>query len=119
MANTSQSSKSKVSRDVVVGGSEFIDANHPPPSYKFPKRAFGKKVILFRCCRAEWFNTWSWLHYEEHTDVVLCVLCRRAVNEGKLMSGNTEATFVSTTIITVVVLYFLASGVRDTCIISY
>ena len=35
------------------------DANHPPLSYNFPKRPFGKKNVVYRSCRAEWFRSWS------------------------------------------------------------
>ena len=39
-----------------------LDANHPPLSYTFPKRPFGKKNVAHRSCHAEWFKSWSWLH---------------------------------------------------------
>ena len=47
-----------------------LDANHPPPSYNFPKRPFGKKNVYRSCC-AEWFASWTWLHYVEDKDAVL------------------------------------------------
>ena len=71
------------------------DANHPPATYVFPKRAFGKKNVVYRSCRVEWFQSWPWLHYEEDKDTVLCHVCARADSKGKLSSGTAEPSFVS------------------------
>ena len=71
------------------------ESNHPPLSYNFPKRPFGKKNVVYRSCRAEWFRSWSWLHYDEDKDAVLCHVCTRAVKEGKMKSGSAEPAFVS------------------------
>ena len=51
--------------------------------------------MVYRSCDAEWFKSWSWLHYEEGKDAVLCHVCTRAVREGKMMSGNAEPAFVN------------------------
>ena len=51
--------------------------NHPLDTYNFPKRSFGKKNIVQKSCRTEWFKTWSWLHYIEDKDTVLCHVCMR------------------------------------------
>ena len=71
------------------------DANHPPLSYNFPKRPFGKKNVVYRSCHAEWFRSWSWLHYEEEKDAVVCHVCTTAMKEGKIKSGSAEPAFVS------------------------
>ena len=60
--------------------------NHPPISYVFPKRSFGSKS---RSCQHAWFSPWSWLHYNEEKDTVLCGICARAVSEGKLKQDVT------------------------------
>ena len=46
-------------------------------------------------CRAEWFQSWPRLHYEEDKDTVLCHVCARADSQGKLRSGTAEPSFVS------------------------
>lgn len=69
--------------------------NQPLQGYKFPQRSFGKKNIQ-RSCRSDWFKSWSWLHYVEDNDTVLCHLCMRAAKEGKIKTGGTnEPAFVS------------------------
>ena len=77
------------------GSSTSADVNHPPTTYVFPKRAFGKKNVVYRSCHAEWFQTWPWLHYQEDKDTVLCHVCARANSKGKLSSGTAEPSFVS------------------------
>ena len=74
------------------------EPNHPPISYVFPKRSFGSKT---RSCQHAWFSSWSWLHYNEQKDTVLCAICSTAVSEGKLKQDVTakgEPAFVSTCI---------------------
>ena len=31
---------------------------HPPQSYCFPKRSFGKKNVVLRSCQSTWFSKW-------------------------------------------------------------
>ena len=42
-----------------------------------------------------WFASWTWLHYDETTDDVLCHLCTKAVCEKKMKPGNVDVAFVS------------------------
>ena len=72
-----------------------LDLNHPPSSYEFPKHMFTKKNIAYRSCHAEWFKSWSWLHYDEDKDAVSCSLCLKTVREERLKSGNAEQAFGS------------------------
>ena len=55
---------------------ELPSVPHQP---NFPKRSFGKKVIVQRSFQASWFDRWSWLHYIiESNDVALCLNCAQA-----------------------------------------
>ena len=66
---------------------------HQPYSFPFPKREFGKARRSFK---ASWFTRWSWLHYLEDQDAVMCFICARASSEKKLnWSNNAEASFIS------------------------
>ena len=51
---------------------------HQPKSFDFPKRSFGKKVIVKRSFQASWFDMWSWLHY---IALVLVMPATNAVSE--------------------------------------
>lgn len=75
--------------------SRIFYANHSASSYDFPKRAFRKKTVVYRSCHAEWFKSWSWLHYEDDKDAMLCHVYTRAAREGKLKNANAEPAFVS------------------------
>ena len=69
--------------------------NHPGPSYSFPKRDFGKKVVVKRSCKFEWFQTWPWLHYDEEKDVVLCHVCLSALQAKKMTVKRGDSAFLS------------------------
>ena len=56
---------------------------HQPLTFPFPKREFGKKVVCKRSFQVSWFRKWSWLHYVENENVVLCYTCARAYSEKK------------------------------------
>ena len=77
---------------------EIPQAPYQPSSYSFPKRSFGKKSVVFRSCQSNWFKHWSWLHYDEAKDVVLCHICSKAVAERKVKrhGGCSDEAFVST-----------------------
>ena len=84
------------SRVTVDSSVSFDIVQHRPlPSYSFPKRSFGKKTTVYRTCQAAWFQSWSWLHYDEGEDVVFCYVCMRAFKENKMSSGSGEPAFVS------------------------
>ena len=42
---------------------------HQPRSFAFPKRSFGKKTMVWRAFQPKWFDSHSWLHYDEAKDV--------------------------------------------------
>ena len=61
----------------------------------FPKRPFGSKDEE-RSFRAEWCDTFSWLHYDVGKDAAFCYLCMRCEAEKKfLASTNCEPAFIS------------------------
>ena len=43
------------------------------------------KAMAFQ---AKWFDSYSWLHYDEANDVVFCHLCKQAATEKKLMASK-------------------------------
>ena len=55
--------------------------HQPTESFSFPKRQFGKTKVVKCACQASWFRSWSWLHYDEMKDTVLCYLCWKAIYE--------------------------------------
>ena len=87
--------------DVSMSELELPTTPHQPPSsFSFPKRSFGNKNVVFRSCQSGWFRNWSWLHYDQAKDVVLCHLCWKAVSERKMKRGGySDAAFVSQFII--------------------
>ena len=64
-------------------GPFIIEKPQHPLSFKFPKHEFGKNIVN-RSFQAQWFNRWTWLHYEETTDWVFCFTCIKAYLENKL-----------------------------------
>ena len=75
--------------------SSASETPHQPLSFPFPKRPFGKKNVVYRSFQPSWFASWTWLHYDETTDAVLCHLCTKAVREKKMKPGNADVAFVS------------------------
>ena len=73
----------------------IAETPHQPLSFLFPKRPFGKKNVVYRSFQPSWFASWTWLHYDETTDAVLCHLCTKAVCEKKMKPGNADVAFVS------------------------
>ena len=81
-------------------GVDLPDTPHQPDaSFNFPKRAFGKKKVVERSFQSSWFRSWTWLHYSESKDSVVCHLCCKAVKEKHITSkpGAADAAFVSYT----------------------
>ena len=80
---------------VKVTTPEIGDSPHQPIFFNFPKREFGKKVIVQRSFQSGWFKRWPWIHYDEGKDVAYCFHCIKAYKEGKLHSvGSIEAMFI-------------------------
>ena len=64
-------------------------------SFCFPKRRFGSKGEQ-RSFRAEWCETFDWLHYNVNKDAVFCHLCMRCETEKKfLASTRRDSPFIS------------------------
>ena len=77
-------------------GSLTPNVPHQPKGFAFPKRDFGKKVIIRRSFQSSWFGRWPWLHYNKEGDTVLCFTCMKAHAEKKMQwSSNTDLAFVS------------------------
>ena len=66
---------------------------HPPATFQFPKREFGKKTIVHRSCRADWFTTWPWLHYRSTDDVVFCHVCITAMKHKGMEQSRGDYAF--------------------------
>ena len=64
---------------------------HPQTTFQFPKRDFGKKKIVQRSCRADWFTTWPWLHY--CSDVVFCHVCITAMKHKGMEESRGDYSF--------------------------
>ena len=56
---------------------------HQPLNFTFPMRDFGKKAVVKRAFQPGWFKSWSWLHYDEAKDVVLCHTSVQALDQKK------------------------------------
>ena len=67
----------------------------PTKAFSFPKRQFGSKGEK-RSFRAEWCETFSWLHYAVDIDAAFCYLCMRCEAEKKfLASTKRDQAFIS------------------------
>ena len=77
------------------------DRPHQPKSYSFPKKTFGKSRTVEHSCNSSWFQTWTWLHYNEAKDSLHCHTCCLAVKVKHIAikPGATDAAFVSENII--------------------
>ena len=62
--------------------------SYQPCSFAFQKCSFGKKTIVWRAFQAKWFDSYSWLHYDEANNVAFCYLCKKATAEKKLMASK-------------------------------
>ena len=51
--------------------------------------------MVRRACNPSWFDSYSWLHYEESRDVVFCYLCKQASQQNKLKATCVDAAFIS------------------------
>ena len=68
---------------------------HQPQSFTYPKRAFGKKTVVYRSFQIQWYRSWSWLHYQEPNYSVLCYLCSKAIRQNKMRPSIPDSAFVS------------------------
>lgn len=62
----------------------------------FPKREFGKTIIVKRSFQSQWFSKWQWLHYDESRDLAFCHTCIKAVKSKKILSlGTGDLAFLT------------------------
>jgi hypothetical protein len=53
-------------------------------------------VVVKRSFQSSWYDKWSWLHYIEEQDAVLCFTCAQASNHKMLQwSSNFDSSFIS------------------------
>ena len=70
--------------------------HQPDAGYKFPKRSFGKKMVVNRSFQHSWFLKWPFLHYNEPNDIVYCHTCLHMFKEKKAKSfTKADQAFVS------------------------
>ena len=68
-----------------------------PRSLKFPQRDFGQKTVVIRSFQPQWFDRWSWIHYDESTDAAFCFSCVKAYCQKQLDNcSSLETTYIST-----------------------
>ena len=77
---------------------EVGETPNQPKQYTFPPRKFGNKTVVERRFKKEWFEKYTWLHYDELNDRAFCHTCVCAYNMGHMTSANDtlEQTFIST-----------------------
>ena len=70
---------------------------HRPVHFNFPKRSFGKKTVVLRLFKPQWFSRWNWLYYVEDSHTAICFTCVKAYAENKLFAhGSLETIYIST-----------------------
>ena len=52
------------------------DKPHQPSFFHFPQREFGKTSVVKRSFQRQWFDRWSWLHYDEDRDLAFSSVLR-------------------------------------------
>ena len=50
---------------------------HQPRKFKFSENVVLKnnEVVVTRSFQPNWFDRWTWLHYNEENDSVCCFIC--------------------------------------------
>ena len=72
------------------------DKPHQPLTFSFPKREYGRSIIVKRSFQSQWFSKWQWLHYDQSRDMAFCHTCIIAVKSKKITSlGTGDLAFVS------------------------
>ena len=75
---------------------EIPDRPHQPgPEFKFPKRSFGRKNVVFRSFQLSWFRHWAFLHYDETNDLAYCHICVMGFKQKKMRVVKADPAFVS------------------------
>ena len=64
----------------------------PDKNFKFPKTLMGKRE---RRCQYQWFENFSWLHYDVEKDCAFCFICQK--HQQKLTAEhNKDPCYIST-----------------------
>lgn len=66
---------------------------HPPVTFTFHKREFGKTKRVKSLCQHSWFSKWKWLHYNEDKDAVFCHVCVSALKQKKMQTSHSSNPF--------------------------
>ena len=65
------------------------------PTDHISKTVFWEDQSVQRSFQASWFKKWTFLHYIEDQDVVVCHTCASGFVENKIKAANADASFVS------------------------
>ena len=68
---------------------------HQPLHFPYPQKRFGKTKPILRAFEVSWFDKWSFLHYNEANDLVICYTCVLSFNGNMLKLANADPAFVS------------------------
>ena len=55
---------------------------HSSVGFAFPKQKFGSRYCS---CQSQWFQEFSFLHYDVEMDVVFCYTCVKAATQKKIL----------------------------------
>ena len=79
-----------LNRESLIGNLPDVgDKPHQPLSFSFPKRDYGKSIVVKRSFQSQWFSKWQWLHYDQSRDMAFCHTCIMAVKSKKITSLGT------------------------------
>ena len=67
---------------------QILDAPHQPRSFHFPRHLFGNKNVVKRGFNASWFDSHTWLHYDESKDLAFCFLSMKVVKKSTLITSR-------------------------------
>ena len=73
-----------VVRMAEAAGACSSSPNQPRKSFKYPVREFGKTKVVRRSFQVSWYDSFSWLNYDESKDAVYCYICRLADSQKKI-----------------------------------
>ncbi len=75
---------------------DFSGKPHQPQSFAFPKRSFGTSKVVERSFQQNWFDKWSFLHYDEAKDAVFCHTCVMGFKLNRMKTSmRADPAFVS------------------------
>ena len=68
---------------------------HHPVAFIFPNRKYGKQVVVKRTYQEARFAKWTWLHYHESNDCVVCYTRAKSFKELKIRAKSAEDAFAT------------------------